>query len=77
MEFTLTIEPEVVDTLGADKVNAFLQDAVARLNVKAAAQEALAYLPLFDELSNDPDWQMARQQAWDQEKHRYTAQVGQ
>lgn len=71
MEFTVTIEPEVIEVLGTDKVTAFLQDAVTRLKLKAAAQEALADLDYFDELVNDPAWRMARQQAWDQEKHRY------
>ena len=72
MEFTLTIEPEVINVLGADKVSAFLQDAAAKLKLKAAAQEALADLDYFNELVNDPEWQTARQQAWEQEKQRYT-----
>ena len=72
MEFTVSIEPEVIDVLGVDKVGAFLRDAATRLKLKAAAQEALADLDYFDELVNDPDWQTARDQAWDQEKHRYT-----
>lgn len=71
MEFTVTIEPAVIDVLGADKVSAFLQDAATRLRLKAATQEALADLDYFDELVNDPEWQTARQQAWEQEKHRY------
>lgn len=71
MEFMITIEPAVIDVLGVDKVNAFLQDAAIRLKLKAAAQEALADISYFDELVNDPDWQMARQQAWEQDKHRY------
>lgn len=71
MEFTVTIESEVVNVLGADKVDAFLRDAATRLKLKAAAQEALADLDYFDELVNDPAWQAARQQAWEQEKHRY------
>ncbi|RZM14981.1 MAG: hypothetical protein EOO88_43860 [Pedobacter sp.] len=71
MEFTVTIDPEVIDILGADKVNAFLQDAATSLRIKAAAQESLADIDYFDELVNDPKWQQARQQAWDQDKHRY------
>lgn len=71
MEFTVTIEPEVVDVLGADKVGAFLQNAATQLRLKAAAQEALTDLADFDTLVNDPEWQTARQQAWSKEKHRY------
>lgn len=71
MEFTVTIEPEVIDILGADKVNAFLQDAADRLKLKAAAREALADLDYFDQLVNDPVWQSARRQAWEENKHRY------
>jgi hypothetical protein len=71
MEFMITVEPEVIDVLGAEKVSAFLQDAATKLKLKAAAQEALADLTHFDELVNDSQWQTARQQAWDQEKHNY------
>lgn len=71
MEFMITVEPEVVDVLGVDKVSAFLKDAATKLKLKAASQEALADLNYFDELVNDPQWQTARQQAWEQEKHRY------
>ncbi len=65
------VEAEIISVLGADKVSAFLTDAAIKLKRKAAAQETLADLDYFDELVNDPQWQTARQQAWDQEKHRY------
>lgn len=71
MEFAITVEPAVVDVLGADKVGAFLRDAATRLKLKAAAQETLSDLDYFDELVNDPKWQTARDQALDQEKYRY------
>ncbi|GAB2566351.1 hypothetical protein [Spirosoma areae] len=71
MEFMVTVEPEVIDVLGADKVSAFLKDAATKLKLKAAAQETLADLDYFNELVNDPQWQTARQQAWEQEKHHY------
>lgn len=71
MEFLITVEPAVIDVLGADKVSAFLQDVTTKLKLKAAAQEALADLNYFDELVNDPQWQTARGQAWEQEKHHY------
>ena len=71
MEFTVTVEPEIISVLGVDKVSAFLNDAAIKLKLKAAAQETLANLAYFDELVNDPQWQTARQQAWDQEKHHY------
>jgi hypothetical protein len=71
MEFMVTVDYEVIDVLGADKVNAFLQDAATRLKLKAAAQEALADLTYFDELVNDLAWQTAREQAWAQEKQYY------
>ena len=75
MEFTITVEPEIVDALGADSVSAFLQDAATRLKRKAAVQEALADLDYFDELVNDPQWQTVRDQAWNQEKHRYQPSI--
>jgi hypothetical protein len=71
MEFTITIELEVIDILGPDQVNAFLQDAAVRLRLKAAAQDALSEIDYFDDLVNDPDWQLARQQAWEQDKAKY------
>jgi hypothetical protein len=71
MEFTVTIEPEVIDILGTDKVSAFLRDAADRLKLKAAAQEALTDANYFDQLINDPEWQVARRQAWEENKYRY------
>ena len=71
MEFTITIEPDVIDALGVDQVSAFLKDAASKLKLKAAAQESLGDLTYFDELVNDPAWKTAREQAWEQEKHHY------
>ncbi|ADB36385.1 hypothetical protein [Spirosoma linguale] len=69
MEFTVTVDPEVIDVLGADQVSAFLNDAATKLKLKVAAKEALADINYFDELVNDPTWEKARQQAWEQEQH--------
>ncbi len=71
MEFTVTIEPEVIDALGAEEVSAFLKDAATRLRLKVAAKEALADLDYFDDLTNDFGWEVAREQAWEQEKGKY------
>ena len=71
MEFIVTVDSKIIDVLGVDKVNAFLQDAATNLKLKVAAQEALADLTYFDELVNDPVWQTAREQAWAQEKQYY------
>ena len=38
MEFVVTVEPEIIDVLGADK------DAATKLKLKAAAQEVLTNL---------------------------------
>ncbi|SOD78114.1 hypothetical protein [Spirosoma fluviale] len=67
MEFTVTVDPEVIDVLGADQVSAFLNDAATKLKLKVAAQEALADIDYFDELVNESEWKKARQQVWEQQ----------
>ncbi len=68
MEISIEVKEELVESLGLDTVRDHLATFVSRLEVKIAAQEALAELATID-LTNDPQWQAARSLAWEQEKH--------
>ena len=62
-EFKVMIEDKLVATLGSEAIEKSLQNFVDRLNLKAAAQDALAGLHEID-LESDPQWQVAREEAW-------------
>ena len=62
-EFKVMVEDELVATLGQEAIEQSLRNFVERLNLKAAAQDALAGLDEID-LENDPQWQVAREEAW-------------
>ncbi len=60
-EFKITIEDELVAALGEEKITLSLRQFVEKLNLKAAAQDALENLQEID-LKNDPQWQIAREE---------------
>ena len=70
MQITIEVQDSLVDTLGYERVIDLLTDSASRLEMKIAAQEILRELTDSDPMS-DPAWSAARQQAWEQEKHKY------
>lgn len=72
IEFKVAIEERVVEQVGYSEVNQYLQEFVQKLVLKIAAEEALQDLEEIN-LENDPQWQLARKLAWEQEKHKYAA----
>ena len=62
-EFKVMIEDELVAALGEEAIEKSLRNFVEHLNLKAAAQDALAGLDEID-LENDLQWQIAREEAW-------------
>ena len=62
-EFTITIEDDLVASLGEAAIEQSLHRFVERLNLKAAAEGSLHELQSID-LENDPQWQLAREEAW-------------
>ncbi|AQG82181.1 hypothetical protein [Spirosoma montaniterrae] len=70
MQVTIEVEDSVVETLGYDLVKNLLSDSAAHLEMKIAAMAILQELSDEDPM-HDPAWQTARQQAWEQEKHKF------
>jgi len=64
---------EIVQQVGYEEVERYLQEFAQQLILKIAAQEARKDLETID-LENDTEWQLARNLAWEEEKHKYLAQ---
>lgn len=73
VEFKIQLEESVVQTLGYREVEKQLENFAQKLILKLAAQDILEELPTID-LENDQEWQMARNLAWEQEKHKYVVE---
>lgn len=70
--FKVEIEESIVQQVGYEEVERYLQEFAQRLILKIAAQEARKDLETID-LENDTEWQLARNLAWEEEKHKYLA----
>ncbi len=71
--FKIEIEESLVQQVGYEEVERYLQEFAQQLILKIAAQEARKDLETID-LENDTEWQLARNLAWEEEKHKYLAQ---
>ena len=72
-EFKIQLEDSLVQRFGYAEVDNYLKELVKKLHLKMAAQEILKDLEEID-LENDPQWQVARNEAWEQEKSKYIVQ---
>ncbi len=72
VEFKVQIEDSIVQTLGQQEIEQYLQEFTRNIVLKLAAQDILNELESLD-LQNDKEWQLARQLSWEQEKHKYSA----
>ncbi len=70
MQITVEVEDHVIESLGYERVKDLLSDSAAHLEMKVAALEILNELSENDPVQ-DPAWKTAREQAWEQEKHKY------
>lgn len=70
VEFKVQLEESIVQTWGYQAIEHQLQDLAQKAVLKLAAQDILEDLPSID-LENDKEWQLARDLAWQQEKHKY------
>ena len=73
IEFKVQLEESFVQTLGYKEIENQLQDFIQKAVLKLAAQDILKDLQNID-LENDEEWQLSRNLAWQQEKHKYFAQ---
>ena len=72
VEFKIQLEESFVQTLGHKEIENSLQEFMQKVAMKLAAQDILKDLPTID-LENDKEWQVSRNLAWQQEKHKYFA----
>jgi len=72
-EFKIQLEDSLVQRFGYEEVDNYLKELVKKLYLKISAQEILQDINEID-LENDPQWQTARNNAWEQEKSKYLVQ---
>jgi hypothetical protein len=72
VEFKIQLEESFVQTLGHEEIENYLQEVTQKIALKLAAQDILKDLQTI-ELENDKEWQVSRNLAWQQEKHKYFA----
>ncbi len=72
VEFKIQLEESFVQTMGYKQIETYLQEFMQKVVLKFAAQDILKDLESID-LENDKEWQVSRNLAWQQEKHKYFA----
>jgi hypothetical protein len=73
VEFKIQLEESFVQTLGHKEIENYLQEVTQKIALKLAARDILIDMQTID-LENDKEWQVSRNLAWQQEKHKYFAQ---
>lgn len=71
MSITIDIDEQLVEDLGREEVEREFKKAIERLELRKLARQMAEDLKEID-LTNDPDWQKAREAAWATYGHRYT-----
>ena len=71
MSITIDIDEQLLADLGREEVERELNKAVERLELRKLARQMAEDLNEID-LTNDPDWQKAREAVWENYGHRYT-----
>jgi len=70
IEFKLQLDEAFVQTLGYNQIENYLKEHLQRLQLKASAKDILTDLEK-SELTNDEQWQLSRNIAWEQEKSKF------
>lgn len=73
VEFKIQVEESFVQTLGHKQIEIHLQEFMQKMLIRLSAQDILKDLETIN-LENDKEWQMSRNLAWQQEKHKYITQ---
>ncbi len=73
VEFKIQLEESFVQTLGHKQIELSLQEFMQKMLIRLSAQDILKDLETTD-FENDKEWQMSRNLAWQQEKHKYITQ---
>lgn len=69
-EFKVQLEDNLVQTIGYETIEKYLSDYITQMLLKISAHEALNDLKSID-LENDSKWKIAREQAWNEQGHKY------
>ncbi|TAE38361.1 MAG: hypothetical protein EAZ70_05570 [Runella slithyformis] len=72
-QLTIDIEQQLLDTMSQTELEQSIKEWLQRLHLRAAAKEIITDLSKTD-LTNDPQWQAAREIAWQQERAKYVSQ---
>ncbi|TAH02091.1 MAG: hypothetical protein EAZ15_06010 [Sphingobacteriales bacterium] len=70
VEFKIQLEESFVETLGHKQIESYLQQFMQKIVLRLSAQDILKDLETIN-LENDQEWQISRNLAWQQEKHKY------
>jgi hypothetical protein len=70
IEFKLQLDEALVQTLGYNQIENYLKEHLKKLQLKASAKDILTDLEK-SELTNDEQWQLSRNIAWEQEKSKF------
>ncbi len=70
IEFKILLDEQIVETIGHQQIQDYLQEFVDKLVLKLAAKDAIEDLKTI-EIENNKKWQLARKLAWEQEKSKY------
>lgn len=71
MSITIDIDEQLLADLGRDEVEREFRKTIERLELRKLARQMADDLKDID-LTNDPNWQKAREEAWAMYGHRYT-----
>lgn len=72
VEFKIELEENFVKTFGHKQIENYLEEFMQKIVIRLSAKDILKDLETVD-LANDKEWQVSRNLAWQQEKHKYFA----
>ncbi len=70
----IQVPEEIVETIGIQEFEKLLKEMVNRVAIKIVARDLLKDANEID-LSKDPEWQKAREAAWEQEKANFYRKI--
>ena len=69
-QITLKLEDSLIEGISKDQIEQLVKGWLSQYKRKQALKEAIEELSTID-LTNDPQWQVARNQAWESYKHNF------
>lgn len=69
-QITLKLDDSLVEGIGKEKIEQLIKDWLYQYKRKQALKEAVDDISTID-LTNDPQWQVARNLAWETYKHNF------